>query len=134
MKSLAERITSLITPKNTDLLVSDTSSIDFVRTKKNILRELNMSKEHKTIVGVYCTAFGEGMFLTAVEDIEYLAKEEVIQFYPYDLSGKKLSRTRVQLNEIQMVCPFNKVYRNPTYYGKNRQLQNDALKTATVWL
>lgn len=134
MKSLAERITSLIAPKNTDLLVSDTSSIDFVRTKKNILRELNMSKEHKTIVGVYCNAFGEGMFLTAVEDIEYLAKDEVIQFYPYDLSGKKLSRTRVQLNEIQMVCPFYKVYRNPTYYGKNRQLQNDALKTATVWL
>lgn len=134
MKSLAERIASLIAPKKNGLLVSDTSAIDFVRTKKNILRELSMSRDHKTIVGIYCASFGEGMFLTAVEDIEYLAKDEVIQFYPYDLSGKKLSRTRVQINEIQMVCPFNKVYRNPTYYGKNRQPQNDALKTATVWL
>ncbi len=134
MKSLAERISSLITPRNSNLLVSDASSIDFVRTTKNILRELVTSKEHNTIVGVYSRAFGEGMFLTAVEDIEYLAKEEIIQFYPYDLSGKKLSRTRVQLGDIQMVCPFNKVYRNPMFYGKNQQKENNPLKTATVWL
>lgn len=119
MRSLAARITSLISRKNNALLVSDTASIDFIRTKKGILKELTTSMEYRTIVGVYCREFGEGMFLTAVKEVEWEGRDTFIVFYPFDLSGKRLSRSRLHADEVQMVCPFSKVYRHPMFYGQS---------------
>ena len=115
--SLAKTLSSLIRQKGNEPLLSDSPSIDFIRTRKGILKELLTSRDHETIIGVYSRVFGEGMFLVAVKDIEYLSKGEVVIFYPYDLSGKKLSRSRVLHDEIQMVCPFNKVFRDSMLRG-----------------
>ncbi|HYG02810.1 MAG TPA: hypothetical protein VD927_10220 [Chryseosolibacter sp.] len=81
--------------------------IDFIRTKKQILRELQISKESGNIIGVYARAFGEGMFLTQVEYIDKCDSEEIIHFHRYDMSGHILSRCEIGISEIKMVFPFN---------------------------
>lgn len=105
-------IKSLVGKKNgTDLL--DFTPFDFVKSKKGILKEILISKQTGKLLGVYSRALGEGMFLTGVEDIESHGRNEVIVFNRYDMSGHILARTRVELDEIQTVCPFNKAFQNP---------------------
>lgn len=86
---------------------------DFVRTRKGILKEPVISSMSGNVVGIYSRALGEGMFLAAVEKIESTVKDEVITLNRYDMSGHMLARTRVAIDEIHMVCPFNRVYSSP---------------------
>ena len=113
MREILKKISSLVANSETNEIVLRTTTFDFVKTRKAILRELLLSKDSKNVVGVYCKVFGEGMFLTAVEDIEYATQGEIIVFHPYDISGRALGKSRVPLSEIQMVCPFNKIYEKP---------------------
>jgi hypothetical protein len=85
----------------------------FVKNRKAMLKELHDSQANGHLIGVYSRALGEGMFLTGVDNIESEAGREVIVFETYDMSGQILSRTRVSLDEIKMVCPFNTAYVNP---------------------
>src|SRR5688500_19202003 len=107
MKNFAQKIRSLISPKDESIDQIPYTPYDFVKTKKNILKELIISRQSGKLLGVYSRALGEGMFLTGVEDIEKHGKDEVIVFNRYDMSGYILSRTRVSLEEIHMVCPFS---------------------------
>jgi hypothetical protein len=119
LKNFADKIRSLITPRKDS--VPANTPFDFVKTKKGILRELVMSKESNSIIGVYCRALGEGMFLTAVEAIEKsLNEEDIINFHQYDMSGKTLARTKIRLNEIEMVCPFHKAFQRQLTGQVNR--------------
>ena len=93
--------------------ITEVVPFDFVRTRKGILKELVISSMSGNVVGIYSRALGEGMFLAAVEKIESTTKEEVITLNRYDMSGHMLARTRVAIEEIHMVCPFNRVYTNP---------------------
>jgi hypothetical protein len=68
------------------------------------------SYEKGNLVGVYCPAFGEGLFLTAVE--KFYSEGEIC-FYMYDTAGLRLLRNTVALEEIKMVCPFSDPYVNP---------------------
>jgi hypothetical protein len=86
---------------------------DFIKSKKAILKQILISKESGNLLGVYCKAFGEGIILTGVEDIENDEKEAIVVFNRYDMSGHILSRTRVSIGEIQMVCPFSRSFVNP---------------------
>jgi hypothetical protein len=124
MRNFAEKIRSLINPKNNNSLIPDNTPFDFVTTRKGILKELVISKQSNSIIGVYCNVFGEGMFLTAVEDIESVTKGEIIVFHQYDMSGRLLPRTRIDLNEIQMVCPFNKTYLSPLFTARQNEKVN----------
>ena len=92
---------------------TDPVALTFIKPRKAILKALEDSKERGNFIGVYSRVFGEGMFLTCVDDIERDGKGEVIVFATYDMSGHILSRTRVSIEEIKMVCPFNKAYVNP---------------------
>jgi hypothetical protein len=123
VKNILESLRSLVSPKDATNSMIDSQTFAFVRTRKAILRELVASWKSRNIVGVYCGAFGEGMFLVAVEDIEPTDKSEVIAFHQYDISGKILNRTRVELDEIQMLCPFNEVYQNPLFKEKFEKKQ-----------
>ena len=118
MKNFAEKIRSLISvklPSNS----ADLTPFDFVKNRKAILRELLIAKQSGTILGVYCKAFGEGMFLTGVEHVEISGtRQGYVVFYPYDLSGKLLVKNTIELEEIQMVSPFSRPYRNPLFGGK----------------
>jgi hypothetical protein len=131
MRNFAEKIRSLINPKNNSLL-PDNTPFDFVTTKKGILKELVISKQSNSIIGVYCKVFGEGMFLAAVEDIDGVAKGEIIVFHQYDMSGRLLPRTRIDLNEIQMVCPFNKAYRTPLFTARQSEKLNNQNKVTAA--
>lgn len=109
MRKLTQKIRWIFhIKKERGLKVQDTP-FDFVRTRKYILRELASSKEASTIIGVYSKSFGDGMFLMVVEDIAPSGRETIITFHPFDMSGKTLKNTRVALDEIEMVFPFNKV-------------------------
>ena len=100
-------------PKKDHASAAEVIPFDFVRTRKGILKELVISSMSGNVVGIYSRALGEGMFLAAVEKIESTAKDEVIILNRYDMSGHMLARTRVAIDEIHMVCPFNRVYTNP---------------------
>jgi hypothetical protein len=129
LKNFAEKIRSLIAPKKG--AEKDHSPFEFVKSKKAILKELVISKKIKNVVGVYCDVLGEGMFLTAVEDIERTESAEIIVFYQYDITGRLLIRTRVELDKIQLVCPFNTTYENPLFSGRGAETMNrKELKTA----
>jgi hypothetical protein len=113
MKNFAEKIKSLVSGKNESPGQQGHAPFDFVKSKKGILKELVISKQSGNLLGVYSRALGEGMFLTGVKDIEQHGKEEVVVFNRYDMSGHILSRTRISIEEIQMVCPFNRTFKDP---------------------
>jgi hypothetical protein len=71
------------------------------------------SQETGKLIGVYSRILGDGMFLTGVDSIENEGSTKVITFETYDLCGQILHRTRVTLEEIKMVCPFETAYVNP---------------------
>lgn len=114
MKNFAGKIRELISGSRNPGQ-SDDTSFDFIKSKKGILKELYISKQSRNLVGVYSPVLGEGMFLVAVEDIETHHKEEIILFHKYDASGHILTRTAVSIDEIKMVCPFNKAYTHPLF-------------------
>lgn len=88
-------------------------TFSFIKDRQSILKALSKSQESGKLIGVYCRELGEGMFLTGVDSIEQEGTVKVIIFETYDLCGKILNRTRVSLDEIKMVCPFDAEYVNP---------------------
>lgn len=78
-----------------------------------MLKELALAKETGGLIGVYSKSFGEGMFLVGIADIDTDHGIEVIVFETYDQSGSLLSRNRLSIDEIKMVCLLNRKYVNP---------------------
>lgn len=114
--NFAEKIKFLVGRKASEPPASlDYTPLDFVKSRKAILKELVLSKQAGKLIGVYSRALGEGMFLTGVEAILSHGNDELIVFNRYDMSGHLLARTRVPLDEIHMVCPFNKTFQTPAY-------------------
>jgi hypothetical protein len=94
----------------------DESTMTFVKTRRAILNELRNSMENGTLIGVYSKPLGEGMFLVGINNIEGDQSSEIVVFETYDQSGMILNRTTVSIDEIKMVCPFEKKYKNPVLY------------------
>jgi hypothetical protein len=88
-------------------------SFTFVQDKQEIFKELSNSLHRGTVIGIYCRVLGEGLFLTGVDDIEHDGPRTTIVFETYDISGKPLPKTRVDSDDIKMVCPFQIEYINP---------------------
>jgi hypothetical protein len=112
MKNFAERIKSLVT-RGKSTAPETKLPIDFVKTKKGILKELVLSKVSGNAVGVYAKPMGQGMFITVVENIDTNTRNGIIEFSKYDMSGSILSRNELTIDEIEMVCPLNQKYRRP---------------------
>jgi hypothetical protein len=91
----------------------DDTPIAFAKTRKAVLRELESSRENGLLIGVYSKALGDGMFLVGVNAIEKDGPTEIIVFETYEQSGTILNRTRLSIDEIKMVCSFNRKYVNP---------------------
>jgi hypothetical protein len=109
LKNLAEKLLSLLSVwKKTE---NDAPRFDFVKTRKGILKELVISKQSKNIIGVCSDVLGEGLFLTTVADIVRTPQGEVIVFNQHQVIGRPLSTTRIQLDEIIMVCAFSATYK-----------------------
>ncbi|HYG04051.1 MAG TPA: hypothetical protein VD927_16510 [Chryseosolibacter sp.] len=107
MKTLLERLLSGNREKETRDF-----SADFIRNRKGILKALEASKENGSVVGVYSRAFGDGMFLVAVESIDNSGKEAVICFHRYDMSGHVLSRNELDISDIKMILPFRNILKS----------------------
>jgi len=82
----------------------------FVNERQAILKLLSIAMTSGKVIGVYARVLGEGMFLTGVS---YISDEKIIDFETYDLSGQILTRTKISLDEIKMVCQFDQDYVNP---------------------
>ena len=89
------------------------SDLEILRSKKNILQQLEICKEQGKLVGIFSRTLGEGLFVTGIEDIYKWEKEEIIVLKPYDIGGNILPRNYLSLSEIKAVCPFNCTYKNP---------------------
>lgn len=113
MKDLVDVLRKTLMSSPDSAKGSGTSPMIFVKSRRGILKELRNSFETGNLLGVYSKALGEGMFLTGVSNIEDDTKEEVVTFETYDQSGEMLNRTRVSIEEIKMVCSFEKKYLNP---------------------
>jgi hypothetical protein len=114
MKNLAAKFKSYL-PKITESFFAENlnASVEFVKRKKIILQELQYCHNKGNLVGVYSDVLGEGMFLLGVEDVIQLQDEELIVFYPDDMSGLPLKRRTIFLKEIKKIVPFNNLYINP---------------------
>jgi hypothetical protein len=109
LKNLTERLLSLLPVwKRTE---NDAPRFNFIKTRKGILRELIISKHSETIIGVCSDVLGEGLFLTTVADIVHTPHGHTIVFNQHQVIGRPLPSTRVQLDEIIMVCAFNTQYK-----------------------
>lgn len=131
MNFITKKIKSLIGP-GTKGRTNDPTPLDFVKSRKSILRELIISKKSGNLIGIYSKALGEGMFLTGVEEIEPMSKDGIIVLNQNDISGKVLPRTRLDLDEIQMICPFNKPYRNPLLSTSKTEKSNGLFGPETL--
>jgi hypothetical protein len=91
-----------------------TSPIKIVKQRKSIRKELMDCKENGKVLGIYCPAIGEGMFLAGIDDILITDKgEEVIVLCPYDMNGILIQRNQIAMSEIKSVCPFDTFYIHP---------------------
>jgi hypothetical protein len=113
--SIVEKLKDVFS--NTPKSESISPGMEFIKSRTAILQELLLSKESGKLIGVYSPAFGEGMFLAKVDQIETDGLHKVIIFHKYDMSGIILLRTRIELSEIKMVCPFNVSFSNPVLEG-----------------
>ena len=88
-------------------------TFEVVKFRKSLLKALGESRRRGTTIGIYSDVLGEGMFMTAVEDIYEDTNEIIIVLKRYDLSGSILQRNTLSLSEIRAVCAFDTQYKNP---------------------
>jgi hypothetical protein len=81
-----------------------------VKVPKRILKELSNSQKSGNVLGVYCSALGSGMLITAVKEIYEAGQEIMVVFKWYDNNAHILSETHVSLDEIVAVHPYNKSF------------------------
>lgn len=111
MKQLADKIMSLMSSEKKITLGGEIVPLDFVRTRKGILRELALSQMSGNLIGFYAESLGKGMFLAEVEDILMDGRDEIIEFKYCEVSGHIPARNKLFLSEIKIVCPFAKTVR-----------------------
>ncbi len=107
MKHLLRQIRQKVF-SNKDVIVQRKSHrVDFVKTRKGILRELLISQESGNLIGLISPALGEGMFFVLVLNIGREKSEEVITFQTYNVSdGRVLLTKKLAMSEIASVCTF----------------------------
>jgi hypothetical protein len=93
---------------------------NFVKDRVEMLKTILACMETGKLIGIYSRALGDGMFLTGVDNVESDTRGKVIVFETYDFSGQILTKTRVYLDEIKMVCPFEVEYIHPLTHKGTR--------------
>lgn len=85
--------------------------IEILRKRKEIIKQLKMAQEKRTIVGITAPCLGQGMFLVGVEEVHQ--DDQVVDLCPYDMTGTLLELSTVEIANIKNVCAFNAPYKNP---------------------
>jgi hypothetical protein len=114
MKNIFQKL-ALFPHKNSDVNTNHETKgeLTFIRSKKEIAKQIHRSKEDGSVLGIYSQIFGDGMFLCGIEDCYMLHGQEVVVLKPYDMNGLLLLRNEIDLSEIRGVCPIPGKYINP---------------------
>jgi hypothetical protein len=86
--------------------------IDFLKDPKDILVSLIHSRDHGNAVGIISPKLGEGVFITAVEDVRVSDTCEIV-LKMHDMTGFFLRTNMLKLSEITGVYPFQSEFKNP---------------------
>jgi hypothetical protein len=81
---------------------------DIVKTKNGIRRELQISMESGSLVGLFSPALSDGMLLVVVLRLESQGSAEAAILAKYDITGNLLSTNTLAMSEIKGICPFVK--------------------------
>jgi hypothetical protein len=121
MRNLPDQLKKII-PFLTNKMLTEASSgsFDFIRSKKEMLKEFEYCLRERNLVGVYCPLLGNGMFLVGVENIVSGDEGSLIIFYSLDMSGHALSRRTLHVDEISMIVPFNNPFIPPIHVPLQR--------------
>lgn len=86
--------------------------LELVIDRREMLEILSESKEHGTAVGICAPVLGQGMHVTAVDDILFDDAITIV-LKGYDATGYMLEANKIRLEEIDGVCPFQSPLENP---------------------
>lgn len=99
--------------------------VKFLKDQKSILKQIMLCKKSGGLLGVYSLAFGQGMFLTTVEDIDFKVDDTLISFKPYDMNGTFIKKSTISVKNISGICPFNQIYIEPRAFEKQIEVLVD---------
>src|SRR5262245_48319488 len=80
---------------------------------QEILNVIVTSKENGSTIGLRSKTLGEGIFITAIDDIILEDGETIILLKPFDVTGFMLPTNKVKLDAIDAACPLISQFRNP---------------------
>jgi hypothetical protein len=86
---------------------------NFTSNPIEILEALTGSKHEEKMVALIVPSIGEGLFITAVDDIVEEGGEAWIILKHYDSTGFMIERNRIGLSEIVGACTLNSKWKNP---------------------
>lgn len=87
-------------------------SMELVSDPDDMLHILTDSKTNGTAVGIKAPNLGNGIYVTAVDDI-VIDQEITIVLKNYDITGYMLETNKLKLGEIKSVFPFKSAFENP---------------------
>ncbi|HEY0655871.1 MAG TPA: hypothetical protein VGD65_22200 [Chryseosolibacter sp.] len=85
--------------------------LEILRKRKEIVKQLKVAQQRRTIVGITSPSLGLGMFLVGVEEVH--SDDQVVDLCPYDVTGTLLALSSIEVASIKSICAFNSPYRNP---------------------
>ena len=94
--------------------------LNFLEGRADILQALMKSKEEGTAIAIRATVLGMEPIVTAVEDVSFDDGLTIIVLKHYDATGYILPSKRLNLLEIQSVCPFTTPFSNPYLQNLNK--------------
>lgn len=104
MKKMTERILQIIFKSPRIVTSKKSHPFDYVGSKKGIMRELMISRESGSLIGLIAPVLGQGMFLVSVSSIESTGS---IVFRKYDFRDRRLlSAGSLSIDDVEAVCPF----------------------------
>ena len=82
---------------------------------RNILEELNASRENGNVIGIWAPSLGTGLYTCAVERIldDDVEHDKVVILKENDLNGVPLNTHVLFLQEIEKVFPLKARYDDP---------------------
>lgn len=87
--------------------------LSFISEPDDMLTHLRESARHGTVVGISAPVLGNGVFLTAVDEILKTDNDHLILLKGYDITGYILERNRIRLSDVRAICPFSSKFKNP---------------------
>jgi hypothetical protein len=85
----------------------------FLSEPDQVLATLMESMTEGSVVGISAPILGNGVFLTAVDNIIKTENDTTIVLKGYDITGYILERNKIRLGEIRAVFPFKSKFKNP---------------------